>query len=362
MLVERIRLHELAAGGRNVMRPLADLVAGLGVELVTSRVLGLDGRAGRVETEAGPRHFDAAIVAVGSRPSSLIPGAEHATGLELEPARALFGALARPGTGALRRILVVGGGLSGIELAAELRERRADLAVTLATSGSLAPRLSDAARRELRHRLAALGVVVMEATPVRAIEPSRALVDGGVLPFDHAVVSDGFRAAPLLAESGFSVDEHGRVPVDATLRPSGQERLFVAGDAARLEAADGPLAMGCKTAMPQGAHAADAAVSLLGGDTPRGFGWRDAGSCVSLGRRRGVIQLVDARGRATERVIRGRGAALLKELVCRYTLASIHLERAGLLSYRWPAGAAPALVAEASPGLLASYDSDGVAP
>lgn len=360
VFVERIRLHELAAAGRSVTRPLADLVSGTGVELVTARVLGLDASSGRLHTDVGPRPFDAAIVAVGSRSASSIPGAEHAAGLELESTQALFEALGPRGAGPARRLLVVGGGLSGIELAAELRDRRADLAVTLATSGALAPQLSAAAGREIRGRLEALGVVVLENTPVRALEPARALVDGGELAFDHAVVSSGFRAAPLIAESGFSVDKHGRVPVDATLRPSGQERLFVAGDAARLEGAEGPLAMGCKTAMPQGAHAADNAVALLGGGAPQSFRWRDTGSCVSLGRRRGVIQPVDSRGRATERVVRGRGAALLKELVCRYTLASIHLERAGLLSYRWPAGAAPALVAGASRGQLASYDSDGV--
>jgi NADH dehydrogenase FAD-containing subunit len=309
-------------------------LAGSGVELEVTRVLGVDDRGGRVDTQAGSRRFDAAIVAVGSRTASSIPGAEHASGIDLEAASALFRALERAPRG--RRVLVVGGGLSGIELAAELGGSDVEASVTLATSGELAAQLSSAARREILSRLEALGVRVLEHTPVHGLEPSRALVDGGELPFDHAVVSSGFRAAPLLADSGLEVDALGRVPVDAALRAIGQQRVFVAGDAARVELGAGPLAMGCKTAMPLGAHAADAAVALLGGAPLPSFTWRDTGSCVSLGRHRGVIQGVDARGSSPDRVVRGRLAALLKELVCRYTLASIHVERVGLFSYRWP--------------------------
>jgi NADH:ubiquinone reductase (H+-translocating) len=350
VLVERIRLHERAARGRSVTRPLAGLLAGSGVELEVTRVVGVDGRRGRVDTEAGPRRFDAAIVAVGSQTTSALPGAVHASRLDLESASALYSTLTGAAGGRERarrppRLLVVGGGLSGIELAAELCDSGADVEVTLATSAELAPQLSSSARHEIRARLEALGVTVREHAPVRALEPSRALGEGWELQFDHAVLAGGFRAAPLLAESGFDVDESGRVPVDATLRPAGHERVFVAGDAARVDLGVGPLAMGCKTAMPEGAHAADNAVALLRGDATRDFGWRDAGSCVSLGRRRGAIQLVDSTGGATERVVRGRPAALLKELVCRYTLAAIHLERAGLLSYRWPSRVSPRILA-----------------
>jgi NADH:ubiquinone reductase (H+-translocating) len=330
VFVERIRLHELAAHGRPVTRSLAGLLEGSGVELEVTKVRSLDPTRGSIETAAGPRGFDAAIVAVGSRTASAIPGAENAMGIDLGASTTLFEALRGRRD---QHVLVVGGGLSGIELASDLAAR-SDVAVTLATSRQVGEGLSVTARREILRCLEALGVTVLEETPIVALERGRALCDRGALPFDHAVLSSGFRAAPLLADSGFEVDDSGRVPVDAFLRAAGHERVFVAGDAARVVTDRGPLAMGCKTAMPEGAHAADAAVAVLRGEVMHPFGWRDLGSCISLGRRRGIIQRTDSRG-VTERVFRGRLAALLKELVCRYTVFSIHGERRGSLSYRW---------------------------
>jgi len=58
--------------------------------------------------------------------------------------------------------------------------------------------------------------------------------------------------------------------------------------------------------------------------------------CISVGRSRGVIAFVDRDDRPTGKRLVGRKAAVFKELVCRFVLASLRLERwvAGL--YAWP--------------------------
>ena len=105
--------------------------------------------------------------------------------------------------------------------------------------------------------------------------------------------------------------------------------------------------MGCVSAMPMGAHAgANIAARISAGRlAPFCFGFFIR--CVSLGRRDGLVQFVDAQDRPTERVLTGRAAALVKELICRMTLESVRGElRTGLPLVYWPHGgrwwAAPA--------------------
>jgi NADH dehydrogenase FAD-containing subunit len=96
-----------------------------------------------------------------------------------------------------------------------------------------------------------------------------------------------------------------------------------------------PIKMGCKTALPMGAHAADAALAALTGKFEPPFNFRDTGNCISLGRRDGVIQLRRADGSPTRWVLTGRLAAFVKEQICRYTVVSLEHERRGTRSFRW---------------------------
>ncbi len=335
-LVERIRLHELCARGREVSRPLAQLLAGSGVVLEVAKVEGLDPASDRLHTSAGVRGYDALIVATGSRnDASAIPGATaHAHTIERDQASALHVLLKASASGS--RVLIVGGGLSGIELAAELAEAQRHLRVTLVTRGELDPRLSQLARSEIERGLTALGVEIMCHTDVFAIELGRADTSRGWLRFDHCIAPSGFRASPLAAQAGLAVDDLGRAWVDPLLCASGRERLFVVGDAARPLASPGSeVFMGCKTAMPQGAQAAENAVATLLGSPLQALDWRETGYCVSLGRRRGVIQMANRFGDLEERILRGRLGAFVKEAISRYTIASLHAERRGWFSYRW---------------------------
>lgn len=328
LLVERIRIHERLARARAVCHRLEPLLSGTRVRYQPGRVIDADFAARTVTTAEGATFRYARLVLA---PGSV--GKEAAHGLSLPRADALRGELPTLG-----RVLVVGGGLTGIEAAAEIAEAFPDVKVTLLT-GRLAGELGSVGRDYVRAALRRLGVAVREGERLVAIEAGHAITSEGDVAFDRCIDTTGMRASPLLRDLGLAVDARGQALVDPLLRAQGHRDVYVVGDAATpgegwsAEAAR-HLGMGCKSAMPMGAHAADNVVASLRGRAQSPFAYRHPGYCLSLGRRVGLIQTVDADGAPTASVLRGRLGAWVKELVCRYTLFSLRLERAGL-GYRW---------------------------
>lgn len=341
-LVERVRLHEQAANGRSVRHPVAGLLAGTAVRFVHARVREVAPH--RLVTDAGVLEFDRAIVCTGgSVDLDLVPGArQHAYAVDGDRVAGMFTA-ARLVAARGGRLVVCGGGLTGVEIAAEMAESVPGLRVELISAGEIVPALSRKAREHARTVLRRLGVTVREHTKATAVAADHLETSAGRLDFDLCAWAAGFRAVPLLADAGLPTAADGRAIVDRYLHARAD--LLVAGDAAAVRAAGGGwLAAGCKTAMPMAAHAADTAVAELTGGTAREFRFGDPGYCVSLGRRDGIFQLMDSADRPRERIIGGRLAAFIKEQVCRYTVLALKSEQRGLVAYRWKHGRARALV------------------
>lgn len=328
--VDRIRLHEHLATGREVETALRDELSD--VDLVVGRATGMAHRALRLG-DGRELPFDHLIVAAGSTADTeRTPGTLAHTLPVIQASRAALAPVLQAGG----RVTVVGGGFTGLELAAELAEAHPRAQVQLVTSGALGPALGATARAATRRQLARLGVALCEGVAVEAVEAGALLTRTGRVPFDACVWAGGFRATALPATLGLAVDERGRARVDSALRAVGHPEIRVVGDAAAVEGALGsPLLPGCKTAMPLGAHAVDALVAELSGAPPAPFAFRDTGYCVSLGRSGGVVQPVDARGRAWRWALTGAPAAFVKERVCRYVRWSLRAERDRRVTYRW---------------------------
>ncbi len=344
--VERIRLHELAAGRPPRAWPLARLLDGSGVQLVQGWATDLDPAARRVTVDrAGERRqldYDYLIYAIGSTvDTASVPGvAEHAHSLA-SPATAEALAAALPALAARGGTVVVcGGGLTGIEAASEIAEAYPGLRVRLVTRGALGPGLSAAGRAYLRRVFARLGIAVQEDSTVSRVEAGRLWLDGQPpLPFDLSLWAGSFRVSALAREAGLAVNERGQVLVDPYLRSISHPSVYGAGDAAAPVAAPGaPIRMACATALPMGAQAADNVAAAIAGQPQTPFRFVYILQCISLGRRDGLIQLVRADDSPRERIIGGRPAAWLKELVCRYAFLSLRLTRRWPGSYRWPHG------------------------
>ncbi len=321
--VERIRLHQLAAGQDLKPRPLRDMFAGTGVELKIAKVTGLDADRKTV-TVVDPHgteelSYDTLVYALGSGwNSGGIPGVtEHAYEVASRPgALRLRERLGRLDAG--QTVLVVGGGLTGLEAATEIAESRPDLEVALATNGGLGDWLSPKGRQHVRKVFGKLGITGYEHTTVTGVEAGRVVTaDGTAVPAAVTVWATGFAVHPIAKDTTLAVTDGGQIVVDGTMRSVSHPDVYAIGDAAyAMGRGDKPLRMSCASGGQTAWRAADVIVARLTGGKVRDTPPRYFAQCVSLGRREGLIQVVTADDRAVRAALTGRLAARYKELIC----------------------------------------------
>ncbi|MEU4388124.1 FAD-dependent oxidoreductase [Promicromonospora sp. NPDC023805] len=323
--VERVRLHQVAAGQELRPRPLRDLLAGTGVALHVARVTAVDVDRKVValtDADGGAAElgYDTLVYALGSSLAQHgVPGvAEHAYDVASRPgALRLRDRLAELAPGG--RVVVVGGGLTGIEAASEIAEARSDLDVALAVRGDLGDWLSPAGQRHLRTVFDRLGVTVHERADVEQVGATEVLTgDGATIPADVTVWSAGFAVHPIAAATALRVSASGQIVVDGTMRSVSHPDVYAVGDAALADGPLGtPLRMSCASGIPMAWQAADSiAARLTGGKLPNmPLGY--VHQCISLGRQDAVIQLVTADDQAKPAAPGGRLAAGYKELICK---------------------------------------------
>src|SRR5207253_3443732 len=156
-LVERIRLHQVAAGDDIAPVSYAQLFRGLDVEVIRARVERIDRAAKRVILSDGESvPYTELIYALGSTVNAP-PNTSALRGPE--SAKALRRKLQTMESG---RVAIVGGGLTAIELAAEIAERFPALEVSIVTRGTIGGGLSEKAARHLRDWFAAHRVALHE--------------------------------------------------------------------------------------------------------------------------------------------------------------------------------------------------------
>ncbi len=342
--VERIRLHEVAAGTiATAAFPLRDILHP-DIEVIVGDVAAIDPESRRLDvmTASGPRteHYDTLIYAVGSRAALGAPGVREHAYLLSNPDGAVAVREVIASGPAGQRVVVVGGGATGVEAAAEIAERQPQARVTLLSAGPILPGLPPSARSSIGATVARLGVVVRENARVAEVLADRVeLQDGQFVPCEVTVWAASFSVPQLARISGLAVDEIGRLRVDEYLQSLDYPDIIGAGDAVRPPASvGGHLRMGCAVAIPLGGHAADTALAHLRGTAP---GPLDVGfliQCISLGRKKGYIQLVRADDTPRRFHLAGRIGAFVKERVCRMVISGPRREACKPGSYLSPAG------------------------
>lgn len=320
--VERVRMHQLATGQDLKPRLLIDVFAGTGVRVRIARVAAVDAEHRTVALDGGEEiAYDTLVYALGSTAAAVPEHAHSVAGKESAlRVRERLAGLAAGGT-----VLVAGGGLTGIEAAAEIAEARPDLDVALATRGGLGDWLSEKGRNHLRRAFDRLGVTVHEDTAVTRVEPAAAgTADGRTIPAGVTVWTAGFAVHPIAAATTLAVAETGQIVVDDTMRSVSHPDVYAVGDAAYARGGHGtPLRMSCASGIPTAHLAADAiAARLTGRPVPENkIGY--SVQCVSLGRHDAVIQQVTPDDLAKPSAVTGKTAARIKELVCRSAAWSV---------------------------------------
>jgi NADH dehydrogenase len=202
---------------------------------------------------------------------------------------------------------------------------------------SLGRGLSTDAVAHLRAVLAEAGVAVHDGIEVTAIDGAAVTVAGGArLPSAFTVWAAGFAPAGPDIDTDLHRDSRGRLLIGADLRAAGADDVFVAGDAAAPPPGIDFHRMACSTAMPMAAHAADGIAALVRGGDPDRLRFGHRGQCLSLGRRQGLFQRSDARDQPVGGIVTGRLGAMMKELVCRYLIGALRIERRWPGAYGWP--------------------------
>ncbi|TMR95041.1 NAD(P)/FAD-dependent oxidoreductase [Nonomuraea basaltis] len=339
--VERVRMHQLASGQNLPHRSLHDVYAGTGVRVRPARVTAVDVDRKTVDltSEHGAETlgYDTLVYALGSTVADHgVPGvAEYAYNVAGKQAalrlRARLGELEPGGT-----VLVVGGGLTGIEAATEIAEAHPDLEVAIAARDGVGDWLSDKAQRHLRGVFDRLGITVHEHADIKRVE-ANGVVTGAAreIPAQVTVWTAGFTVHPIAAATTLEVSDTGRIVVDGTMRSVSHPDVYAVGDAAIAEGAGGkPLRMSCASGIPMAWLAADALAARLTGrkipETTIGYTIQ----CISLGRRDGIIQRVTPDDQAMSTAITGRTAARIKEFICASAAWSISHPTAMLPSRR----------------------------
>ena len=335
--VERIRLHQRATGQNVGDWSLPALIRGSAIDLRVGVIeqMDLSNRAFRMSGER--IEFDTAVLALGSYVDVYsVPGVrEHAMAVEFGAVSSIHQALRKAATRG-GRVTVVGGGLTGIELASEIAEVFPQLQVSLVSQTPLAESWSAAAREHVLASMRRFGVRVAEGPHIKAVHAGNLATDRGEMPFDLCIWAGGFVGHSLAWNSGLKVNDQGQALVDTQLRSVSHPGVHVVGDLATIAPQLQPqMPMGCKSAMPAGAWAAENIARRLRGEPEQSLQYAVPFFCVSLGRRDGLIQMAARDGSMTGRVLIHRRGAWFKEFICRSTMWALKMERLGISGIQW---------------------------
>lgn len=284
-----IRVRNYEADLSETRVALDDVLGPVGVRRLQGRVTGIDVENRSVAYEADGTMqgvgYDRLVFALGSRLARPpIPGlAGHGFDVDThDAATRLNRHIARLGAGA-STALVVGGGLTGIETAAEMpgKLRAAGVTTPRVILADHAPRIGSdmgvEAMPVIEEALSALGVETRGGVSVVAVDARGATLEGGERIEAATVVwCAGLRAHPLTSAFPVERDRLGRLPVDPTLKIAGLAAEFAAGDVASflIDGTHGCV-MSCQHGRPMGRFAGHNAVcDLLGRPMlPLQIGW-----------------------------------------------------------------------------------------
>lgn len=335
--VERMRMHQLAAGADLHRYGLAEMFAGTGIRLRVAHVSTVDAEQRTVtitDAEGTDRlEYDTLLYSLGSTAADHgVPGvAEHAYHVAGRPAalrlRRRLDDLDENGT-----VLVVGGNLTAIEATTEIAESWPGLRVTLTTTGEVGGWLGAKARRHLLRAFDRFGVEVHEHTTIEQVMATGAVAADGTTFFsDVTVWAAGFAVHPIAAASGLGVEDDGRITVDRMMRSVSHPEVYAAGDSAYVIGENGqPLPMSCASA---GFTRMQATAAIIGDLTGRKISKTSLaylGNCVSLGRKDAIFQAVDGDARSRSWSLRGRTAARFKAFVLSGAAWNMHHPTYGL--------------------------------
>ena len=274
-------IHELLSGVKNregVVLPRAESISRYGHTFIQDVVTRVDRDSSSLTTESGlTLPYDACLIAAGSvRTTFGVEGADkHALGFRsVDDAERIASQLDQLATRKRRAsVVVVGGGVSGIEAVGEILRRREqgdefDIHVVEVESDILDQQF-DGLANDAAQRFAPYSVTVHTNAVIKQVGARSVLLeDGGKLTADLCIWSAGMALPEFLRDAGLNEAGDEWLPVDDTLKSQYADNIFVAGDCAALPE---PVRKQAYYAMDMGEVAGDNIGRFLKGEQLESF-------------------------------------------------------------------------------------------
>ncbi|MCC7439659.1 MAG: FAD-dependent oxidoreductase [Armatimonadetes bacterium] len=332
-----------------------------GIEFVQAEAIGLDTAAKTLacrtvdKTAEFPIAYDQMVIAVGAWNNTYgIPGVkEHAMFLkELTDARNIrervTWCLERadvPGiTPEVRRRLlhfvVVGGGPTGVEFAAELDDLfneelaklyphlQHDVTITLVEGGkSLLNSFDQGLRDYTARRFQNEGISVRFQSKVKEVQPGKlVLEDGATIEAEVIVWSTGFAPAGFVQGLSLAKERTGRILTDEFMRVPGHLGVYAIGDCATP--ASVTLPQTAQAAMQQGKYLATSLNRLARGKAIKPFVFNNLGMLAYIGDNRALADIPKAK-------LRWRGILIYIFWRSAYITRLVSLKNKVLVLFDW---------------------------
>jgi NADH dehydrogenase len=274
------------------------------------------------ETGAHELSYDHLVIALGASTNDrLIPGSSNAlTFKTMADALVLRNHLiecferADAATDAAKRsgclsIIVIGGGLVGVELVGELtafaddvlrfypRIRRDEVRFRLFEAGPrILPEIDATLAATAARVLQGRGVDIHVSTAVRSIEAGRVRLDSGTIDAGTIVLAAGIVPSVVASAIPVERDQRGRIDVDATMRSRSHPQVWALGDCASIPDPEGrPYPALAQHTIREARHLARNIGAAIDGRAPAPFIFRSLGTMASLGRTRAVAMVFGVR-------------------------------------------------------------------
>jgi NADH:ubiquinone reductase (H+-translocating) len=335
--------------------PLDQLLDGQRTRLLQAEIqsirLGADSQPGAIETSVGAIRYSQLVIALGSISNDFgIPGVRSSMHpfLTTEDARDLRLALIRAFEEAARsereqpaadleelrqrvRVLIVGAGATGVEVAGAMAELMAEewerarriagkpdhyrLPKPQITLLDARPMVlagwSHQTSQSVADALREMGVDLRLNTRIVQVEPGCVQINSGEwIAAGTLVWAGGVRAPKMLEAAGLPVGAGGRIQVDQFQRVAGHPNIYAVGDSALLldKTTGRPVPPTADIALRSGETAALALTAALQGRTPERVLRPITRKVISVGRRNGAADLLGVK-------LKGRPALIIKDLI-----------------------------------------------
>ncbi|WP_354683065.1 NAD(P)/FAD-dependent oxidoreductase [Cupriavidus necator] len=239
------------------------------------------------------------------------------------------------------RVVIVGAGATGVQLAAQIRQTSGVLnqygvhcldpvtgveIVLLEASSTILPGMDPALAEGVDQKLRQMNIQVATGQRVTAVCHDGLTLDGSqTLPADVVVWAAGVAAPPLLQQLSLALNKKGQVRVTETLQSVDDESIYALGDCASCQLPDAQteLPTRAQVAYQQAVYLAEALRACVAGKVVGPFRYRDYGSLVSLADNVALGAFAGT-GIFTQFQLAGRIPALLHNAVYQRHVLAIH--------------------------------------